>query len=65
VQSAIQCSMLYMLGAFVARNRGKRLRLDTGELPENSPAFKGRRRREKMLNVGWLQASGIAAVSGP
>jgi hypothetical protein len=23
------------LAAFVARNRGKRLRLDTGELPEN------------------------------
>ena len=43
-----------MLAAFVARNRCKRLRLDTDGLPENSPA-QGRPLKEITPNMsdGW------------
>jgi hypothetical protein len=50
------------LAAFVARDRGKLLRLDTHGLPENSPQ-QGRPPTEITLNVRWLvESSGIEDV---
>ena len=50
------------LDAFVARNRCKRLRLDTSGVPENSPE-QGRPPTEMTLNVRWfLESSRIEDV---
>jgi len=50
------------LAAFVARNRSKRLRLDTSGVPENSPE-QGRPPTEMTLNVRcFLESSRIEDV---
>jgi hypothetical protein len=62
VRSAVLWPMGNTLDAFVARNRGKLLRLDTSGVPENSPE-QGRPPTEMTLNVRcFLESSRIEDV---